>query len=78
MRKMPELVHWVNIIRIYAPLHYAKEVRQSNGKGVCPECTTIATIQTIRTGRTEAVTGEGACVTRMQKMPQDGNEVQGD
>jgi len=30
----------------------------------------------IRTGRTEAATGEGAWVARMQEMPQDGKEMQ--
>ena len=32
----------------------------------------------IRTGRTEATTGEGAWVARMQEMSQDSTEVQGD
>jgi len=45
VRKRPEPLHWVSIIRIYASLQYAKGVRLSNGRGKTSECTTIATIQ---------------------------------
>ena len=43
--KSAEPLQWMRIIRIYAPLHYAKVVRQSDGRQGKPECSTIVTIQ---------------------------------